>query len=64
MNKNKNILVTASTGTTGRRLVPLLRARGMRVKAASRTPDDTQVAFDWDDRDTHAAALRTSMRST
>ncbi|GGZ32665.1 NmrA family protein [Streptomyces inusitatus] len=43
-----------ATGKTGRRLVPLLRAAGHRVRAASRSGE---VTFDWDRPDTWAPAL-------
>ncbi|MEV4537696.1 NAD(P)H-binding protein [Asanoa sp. NPDC049518] len=47
-------LVLGGTGTTGRRLVRLLRARGVEVRAASRSGD---VRFDWSDRETWEPAL-------
>ncbi|MEV8437450.1 NAD(P)H-binding protein [Actinosynnema sp. NPDC051121] len=52
--KTKPILVLGSTGKTGRRLVPLLRDKGLQVRAASRTGD---VRFDWDDETTWGRAL-------
>ncbi|MGP4114976.1 NAD(P)H-binding protein [Streptomyces sp. 4N509B] len=48
------ILVLGGTGKTGRRLVGTLRAAGRDVRAASRSGE---TRFDWDDRDTWAAAL-------
>lgn len=51
------ILVTGATGKTGRRLTPLLRAKGVAVRAASRKPTDSEVAFDWEDSGSHASAL-------
>jgi uncharacterized protein YbjT (DUF2867 family) len=53
----KTILVLGSTGKTGRRLLPLLRARGAIVRAASRTPGDGRTRFDWTQPDTYDAAL-------
>lgn len=53
----KSILVVGATGTTGRRLVPQLQRRGMMVRAASRTPSDGQIRFDWSDPESHEAAL-------
>ena len=48
------VLVLGSTGKTGRRLVPLLRDRGVAVRPAGRT---TGVRFDWDDESTWAPAV-------
>ncbi|MGW3017925.1 NmrA family NAD(P)-binding protein [Streptomyces longwoodensis] len=48
------VLVLGGTGKTGRRLAGLLRERGARVRAASRSGD---VRFDWDDRSTWEPAL-------
>ncbi|MFI6322817.1 NAD(P)H-binding protein [Nonomuraea sp. NPDC050556] len=48
------ILVIGATGKTGRPVVEALRARGMKVKAASRSGE---VRFDWADRETWAPAL-------
>jgi uncharacterized protein YbjT (DUF2867 family) len=53
----KSILVVGANGTTGRRLVPRLQRRGMMVRAASRTPGDRQIRFDWLDPESHQAAL-------
>jgi uncharacterized protein YbjT (DUF2867 family) len=57
------VLVTGATGKTGRRLVPLLAARGAAVRAASRHParlggPAEQVAFDWFDETGYAAAVK------
>jgi uncharacterized protein YbjT (DUF2867 family) len=54
--------VTGATGTTGRRLVPALRARGVNVRAANRTPVPAEpgidpVRFDWSDESTFPRAL-------
>lgn len=51
------ILVTGATGKTGRRLVPLLRTKGLTTRAASRSPHQGQIAFDWHNADTHQPAL-------
>ncbi|MEO0651292.1 MAG: NAD(P)H-binding protein [Planctomycetota bacterium] len=48
------ILVLCSTGKTGRRVADLLEARDLPTRRASRSGD---VAFDWNDRGTWAAAL-------
>jgi uncharacterized protein YbjT (DUF2867 family) len=48
------VLVTGASGTTGSRVAARLAARGIEVRAASRSGD---VRFDWYDTDTHAAAL-------
>ncbi|ATE55861.1 NAD(P)H-binding protein [Actinosynnema pretiosum] len=52
--KTKPILVLGATGKTGSRLVPLLRDRGVPVRAASR---GGEVRFDWDDETTWGRAL-------
>jgi uncharacterized protein YbjT (DUF2867 family) len=57
------ILVTAPTGKVGRRLIPLLARRGVRVRAASRSvvparPGIEPVRFDWADESTYAAARK------
>jgi uncharacterized protein YbjT (DUF2867 family) len=49
------ILVTGGTGKTGRRVVRLLRERGVAARAASRSGE---VPFDWSDRSTWEPALR------
>ncbi|MBS0199403.1 MAG: NAD(P)H-binding protein [Proteobacteria bacterium] len=54
---SNTVLVTGATGTTGRRLVPMLRDRGVTVRAASRNGGIGGVAFDWHDAATHAQAL-------
>lgn len=54
---NESILILASNGMVGRRLTPLLRARGLDVRAASRTPTRDQILFDWRLPQTHDAAL-------
>lgn len=52
------VLITGATGTTGRTLLDLLRARAEPVRAASRNPDAADaVRFDWDDVTTHGPAL-------
>ncbi|MER8034043.1 NAD(P)H-binding protein [Streptomyces hydrogenans] len=48
------ILVTGGTGKSGRRVVSLLRARGLPVRVASRSGEPP---FDWLDRATWASAL-------
>jgi uncharacterized protein YbjT (DUF2867 family) len=53
----KTILVTGASGKTGRRLVPLLQAQGAVVRAASRTPREGRVRFDWHEAGTHRDAL-------
>jgi uncharacterized protein YbjT (DUF2867 family) len=53
----KTILITGATGKTGRRLLPLLQHQGATVRAASRTPRDEQVRFDWQERASHGNAL-------
>ena len=52
--KSRPVLVLGSTGKTGRRLVPLLRDKGIEVRAASRS---AETVFDWDDRATWDPAL-------
>lgn len=51
------VLVLGATGMIGRRLVPLLRDRGVTVRAASRTASDGHTLFDWRDPATQVAAL-------
>ncbi|GAA0224437.1 NAD(P)H-binding protein [Saccharothrix mutabilis subsp. mutabilis] len=48
------ILVLGATGTTGKRVVRELEARGLSVRAASR---HGRVRFDWGEKDTWAPAL-------
>jgi uncharacterized protein YbjT (DUF2867 family) len=48
------VLVTGATGTTGSRVAGRLAARGIAVRAASRS---SAVRFDWYEPDTHAGAL-------
>jgi uncharacterized protein YbjT (DUF2867 family) len=48
------ILVVGGTGKTGRRVTERLTARGLRVRAVSRS---TEVRFDWQDSSTWDAAL-------
>ncbi|WP_238012264.1 NAD(P)H-binding protein [Dactylosporangium sp. AC04546] len=48
------LLVVGATGKTGRQVVARLRARGLAVRAASRTGEQR---FDWADERTWAAAL-------
>jgi uncharacterized protein YbjT (DUF2867 family) len=50
----KPTLVLGATGKTGRRVVERLEARGLRVRAGSRS---AQPRFDWEDRATWAPAL-------
>lgn len=53
-----DVLVLGGTGTTGRRVVAGLRARGVTARAATRKPGEPgQVRFDWADRTTHVDAL-------
>jgi uncharacterized protein YbjT (DUF2867 family) len=47
-------LVISSTGKTGSRVAERLEARGVPIRAGSRSADPP---FDWEDRDTWAAAL-------
>lgn len=60
----KPVLVLGSTGTTGRRVVAGLRAEGVPVRAATRSPGRSSdpgvepVQFDWDDPAQHDDALR------
>ena len=49
------ILVLGGTGKTGRRVVERLEARGVPVRVGSRSGEPP---FDWENRDTWAAALR------
>lgn len=49
------ILVTGATGKTGRRVIRLLKERGVPVRAASRS---SATRFDWTDRGSWEAALR------
>ncbi|MGC0374642.1 NAD(P)H-binding protein [Streptomyces sp. SAI-229] len=54
------VLVTGGTGRTGRTVVRVLRAAGVRARAASRNPaaaDPDAVRFDWNDPATHGPAL-------
>ncbi|MEC3954764.1 NAD(P)H-binding protein [Nocardia sp. CDC153] len=48
------VLVLGATGKTGRRVAELLSARGVPVRAGSRS---AAIPFDWSDRGTWAAAL-------
>lgn len=59
-----NVTVLGATGKTGQPLVEALAARGVRVRAAVRHPQDVPAAagvepvrFDWSDRATWPAAL-------
>ncbi len=53
-----DVLVLGASGTTGRRVVAVLTARGVPVRSATRTPTAPgQVRFEWVDRTTHASAL-------
>ena len=51
----KPILVTGATGKTGRRVVRILRSRGLPYRAACREGD---VSFDWDDEATWPDTVR------
>ena len=56
------ILVVGATGKTGGRVSAQLAAKGVSVRAASRTPapdtaNVTPIRFDWDDSGTYALAL-------
>ncbi len=52
------ILVIGGTGTTGRRIAAQLAARGVRYRAATRSPRaENHIRFDWADETTFAAAL-------
>jgi uncharacterized protein YbjT (DUF2867 family) len=53
-NGHKTTLVLGGTGKTGRRVVERLQARGLPTRVGSRS---AEPPFDWDDRDTWAAAL-------
>lgn len=56
----RTVLVTGGTGTIGSRVTAFLRARGVRVRTASRHPvvgDDRHLLFDWSDPETFAAAV-------
>jgi uncharacterized protein YbjT (DUF2867 family) len=60
----KNILVTGATGSLGRAMVAVLKAKGFAVRAAARNPAKlafppgvTTVAFDYTNRASHAPAL-------
>ncbi len=53
-----NILVTGGTGKTGRRVIDLLRQRGVPALAATRSPQTPgQVPFDWTDPGSFEGAL-------
>jgi uncharacterized protein YbjT (DUF2867 family) len=51
----RTVLVTSATGKTGRRVADLLAARGVTVRAGSRSGT---TRFDWEDVQTWAPALR------
>ncbi|MGW4123913.1 NAD(P)H-binding protein [Nocardia sp. NPDC004711] len=53
-NSANTVLVLGATGKTGHRVAALLGARGVPVRAGSRT---AAIPFDWTDRGTWAAAL-------
>jgi uncharacterized protein YbjT (DUF2867 family) len=53
-NHTEPTLIIGSTGKTGRRVAERLEARGMPTRGGSRSADPP---FDWEDRDTWAAAL-------
>ncbi len=54
-NPYQNVLVIAANGKTGRRVVPLLEARGVNVRRGSRS---STPAFDWASRETWPDALQ------
>ena len=54
---NNTALVLGATGKSGRRLVPLLEARGVTVRGASRSASGA-AHFDWNDAGTYASALQ------
>jgi uncharacterized protein YbjT (DUF2867 family) len=60
------VVVTGATGNTGGALIPMLRARGVAVTAASRHPATdpgvTSVRFDWYDPGTFDEALNDADR--
>ncbi|MFD9739461.1 NAD(P)H-binding protein [Umezawaea sp. NPDC059074] len=57
--RESDVLVIGATGTTGSRVVDVLRSKGVPVRSATRQPRTTdQVNFDWADGQTHAPALR------
>ncbi|WP_091606568.1 NAD(P)H-binding protein [Micromonospora mirobrigensis] len=51
------VLVTGSTGKTGRRVAVALTAQGVPVRATSRRAADPRDRFDWHDRDSWLSAL-------
>ncbi|WP_030215817.1 Rossmann-fold NAD(P)-binding domain-containing protein [Streptomyces bikiniensis] len=53
--KTRTVLVTSASGKTGRRVAERLAARGVTVRAGSRTGT---TRFDWEDRATWGPALR------
>jgi uncharacterized protein YbjT (DUF2867 family) len=55
MTQQKPILVLASKGKTGRRVVERLAARGIPTRLGARS---AEPRFDWDDRDTWAPVLQ------
>jgi uncharacterized protein YbjT (DUF2867 family) len=55
MKRQKPILVLASTGKTGRRVVERLTALGNQTRLGARS---AEPRFDWDDRDTWAPVLQ------
>ena len=55
MRQEKPILVLASSGKTGRRVVQRLTARGIPTRLGARSGEPP---FDWDDRDTWAPVLQ------
>lgn len=54
-NPYQNVLVIAANGKTGRRVVPILEARGVNVRRGSRS---STPAFDWASRETWPDALQ------
>ncbi|MCG8919163.1 ergot alkaloid biosynthesis protein [Actinokineospora sp. PR83] len=58
MSTPSTVLVIGGTGTTGSRVVALLREQSAAVRIGTRKPDDPgQVRFDWSERATHGPAV-------
>ena len=58
----RSALVLGATGKSGRRLVPLLEACGLTVRAASRQSGDGHVPFDWMNPGTYFARVNSAVR--